>query len=294
MKEFNELLKYRQYYEYDYDCEAIKVLGGEFHNEATELYSHFVKDYFMTDKEKWPFDIALDCIKNFTDEECSTIKSQEEIFDYHFGYGMYVRNKYIHPSKFHSYYMADNISSRVAAYIYTILLPIYNCLSEEFMELVADFDYDSIKKQYGSTQPIIMEMAERLANFEKDLTAKGAIKKISETIRTNLGTEEFKNILYPIAKEHISKHKYINIEWNELINKLYNKTRIYQKEYNQFKAIKEMNIISSVSGSFPSIKTIEEASDYIMKNIGFSCEDSIYMAECAFEIGRMQDKQNKQ
>lgn len=292
MKEFNQLLKFREYYEYDFDCEAIRIVSGESHDVAKSLYSHFVKDYFMKDEDKWAFDIALDCIKNFTDDECNIIKKQEEIFDYHFGYGMYVRNHYVHPSQFHSYFMADTVSGRVAAYIYTILLPTYNCLSEEFMRFVADFDYDDIKMQYGNSQPIIKEMEEKLANWEKGLTAKDAMKIVKSTIRNNLGPDGFKDILYPIAEEHIKKHKYTNIEWKELTDKLYSKTRIYYKEYNQLKAIKELGVISRMTGKYPLIKSLDEARDYIMDNLGFSYDDSLYMAECAFAIGKMQDKVN--
>lgn len=294
MREFNQLLNYRNYYVYDFDCEAIRVADGELHDEAEELYSRFVKNHFMKDNEKWFFDIALDCVRNFTDEECSIIKEQEEIAGYHFGYGMYVRNHYVHCSKFHSFFMADSVSGRVAGYIYTILLPVYNCLSEEFMKLVGDFDFDDIESQYKATQPIIGEMKEKLAKWEKDLTADDAMKIIKTTIRNNLGPNGFKNILFPIVEEHIDKHKYVHIEWRELTDKLYKKMRIYTKEYNQFKAIKDLNVISAVSGMFPSLNSLEETRDYIMEIIGFSKEDSLYMAECAIEIGKMQDKKNKE
>ena len=292
MKEFNQLLEYRNYYEYSFDCEAVRVLDGEFHDEATKLYSHFIKDYFMKDTDKWAFDIALDCIKNFTDEECNIIKEQEEIFDYHLGYGMYVRNRYVHSSKFHSYLMAESVSGRVAGYIYTILLPIYNCLSEEYMKLIGDYDFDDIKKQYGDRQPIIKEMEEKLAKWEQGLTAKSAMQTIRSTIRESLGPDGFKNIIFPIAEEHITKHKHINIEWREFIDKLYSNTKVYYKEYNRFKAIQELNVISRSSGLFPIIKSVDEARDYIMDNLGFSYDDSLYMAECALAIGKMQDKVN--
>ncbi len=290
MKEFNKLLKFRDYYEYDFDCEVIRVMDGALHDEAKALYSHFIKDFFMKDTDKWAFDIALDCVHNFTDDECEIIQRQGEIFDYHFGYGMYVRNRYVHPSKLHSYYMADNVSSAVAGYIYTILLPVYNCLSEEFMKLISDFDFDHIEKDYRETQPIIGQTLEELAVWSHNTTANEALEKIKQTIRSNLGPNGFKDIILPIVREHVSKHKYINVEWKDLADQLYRKTRVYSKEYNQLKAIKEMLVISKMSGSYPSIKSTEEACAYIIKELGLSEPDAKHMAECAAEIAKIEDE----
>ena len=77
------------------------MIDGEEHDAAKELYAHIVKNYFLKDDDKWAFDIALDCVHNFTDEEVGIVQRQGEIGDYHFGYGMYVRNHYVYPSKLH-------------------------------------------------------------------------------------------------------------------------------------------------------------------------------------------------
>ena len=122
MKEFNKLLKYKAYYIYDYEFEDIQVAEGDEHDAAQELYAQVTKDAFGSAEEKWAFDIALDCVRKFTDEECEIIKSQGKIANYHFGYGMYVRNHYIHPSKAHLYGMADDMSSTVEDFIYAILI----------------------------------------------------------------------------------------------------------------------------------------------------------------------------
>ena len=83
MKEFNKLMAYRSYYEYDFDCEVVRVIDGEEHDAAKELYAHIVKNYFLKDDDKWAFDIALDCVHNFTDEEVGIVQRQGEIGDYH-------------------------------------------------------------------------------------------------------------------------------------------------------------------------------------------------------------------
>jgi hypothetical protein len=120
--EEDSILKYRSYYVYDFDFEDIQVAEGDGHDEAQALYDRMTKDCVANDGDKWAFDIALDCIRNMTNEECALIRAHGEIADFHFGYGMHVRNKYVHPSKSHFYGMADNVSSDVEKFIYAILI----------------------------------------------------------------------------------------------------------------------------------------------------------------------------
>ena len=282
MKEFNKLLQYRDYYEYDYDCEAIRVSEGDKHEEARALYAHIVRDFFLRNGDKWAFDIALDCIRRFDEKGLNCIMINGEIKDYHFGYGMYVRNNYIHISNIQPYLIADDVSGRVLAFIYTILFPTYNCLSKEFMKLISDFTYEDLKKQFGETHPIINEMYEKLADLSCDLTAKEALDTIINTIRTDLGRDGFKNILLPIVREHVNEHGTIRWEWEALVDKLYNKTCLYKKEFNQFRTLDHIDIVSKISTG--SIKTPEEGRDHLVKILGLAEEDALYMAEWSFEI----------
>ena len=120
--EEDSILKYRSYYVYDFEFEDIQVAEGEDHDAAQELYEKMTKDCVANDADKWAFDIALDCIRNFTVEDCANIREHGEIPFFHFGYGVTVRNKYIHPSKVHTYFMADDVSSTVEDFIYAILI----------------------------------------------------------------------------------------------------------------------------------------------------------------------------
>ena len=79
MKELNKLLKYRSYYEYDFNSESICVANGELYDEAQKLYSNIVSTYFCDCDEKWAFDIALDCIRNFTEEDLGTLVKRRGI-----------------------------------------------------------------------------------------------------------------------------------------------------------------------------------------------------------------------
>ena len=122
MKEFSKLLKYKAYYMYDYEFEDIQVAEGDDHDAAYDLYAQVTKDAFASAEEKWAFDIALDCVRNFTEADCANIREQGEIPFFHFGYGVTVRNKYVYPSQKHTFLMADNVSSDVEDYIYAILI----------------------------------------------------------------------------------------------------------------------------------------------------------------------------
>ena len=122
VNDLKKLFKYKSYYVYDFELENIQVAEGEDHDAAQELYDQLAKDCVSYEVNQWAFDIALDCISNMTDKECASIREQCEITDYHFGYGMHIRNKYVYPSKLHFYGMADLISSSVETFIYAILI----------------------------------------------------------------------------------------------------------------------------------------------------------------------------
>ena len=121
MKELHKLLKYRDYYVYSKMHEFLRIKHGENREEAVDTYSNIVRNFYLQGDERWAFDIALDCIRNFTESEVAFIQEHKEIFDYHFNYGMYVRNTYVHPSRFHPYLTPDKISSIVYNFIIGIV-----------------------------------------------------------------------------------------------------------------------------------------------------------------------------
>lgn len=210
MKEFNCLMEYREYYIYDCENEVFCIATGAKHNEALSLYTHFVDTYFKDEYSQWKFEIALDCVHNFSADEIKTIQNQGKIFMFHRGYGMYVRNHYVYSSKKHPYLVADSVSSSIETLIYTIVLPVYNCFSKEFMRLEDDFDFKEIKNRYGRTQPIIGQMLTKLAEPDNTMSAQDALKTIRATIIRNLGPSGFPKIAIPIAENHIEKYGHIS------------------------------------------------------------------------------------
>lgn len=292
MKEFNKLLSFREYYEYDYNCEALRVNSGMESEEAKNLYSHFVRDFFLDADDKWAFDIALDCVHNFTDEEIEIIQRQEEIGNYHFGYGMYVRNRYIHPSKCHLYFMADHVSGRVADFIYTILLPQYNCLSKEFISLVGNYTYSELKQLYGKEFPIIAETADRLSDFTSKETAEEALKSIIVSLRESLGYDYLKEKVSALIKKYIDHKDLLAKDNFNFVNDLYKVTRVFEKEYHQIVMLRDMGLFSDLKNTNIIMKypTIDSLFNYISEELGFKEKDSRFLADClwnAFEDAKL-------
>ena len=288
MKEFNQLIKYRSCYEYDFNCEALRVNSEDGSEKAKQLYSHFVRDYFLDSDDKWALDIALDCVHNFSDEEIEIIQRQEEIGNYHFGFGMYVRNHYIYPSKCHVYFMADHVSGRVAAFIYTILLPQYNCLSKEYMKLIGNYTYIELKELYGKEYPIIDEAAIRLSDISTNETAEEAIKIIIASLRESLGYEYLKEQVNTLIKNYINSKDLVGKDNFNFVNALYKVTRVFEKEYHQIVMLRDLGLFSDLKNTSIIVKypTVDSLFDYISEGLGFKEKDAQFLAEClwnAFE-----------
>ena len=130
MKEFNALLKYRSQYIYSLRHEFLRIGFGEDREDAVKVYSSLIKNLYLQGEERWALDIALDCVRRFTEEEIDIIKRNKEIENYHFGYGLYVRNRYVHSSLFHAYLMPDHISSLVYKFIVAIICEDVNPFKE--------------------------------------------------------------------------------------------------------------------------------------------------------------------
>ena len=94
---------------------------GSDHDEAYNWYVYMTENRCQHELDKWVFDIVLDCIRNMPDLECERFKKEGELALYHFGYGMYVRNHYVYPSKLHAGVMADDVSAAVESVINSIL-----------------------------------------------------------------------------------------------------------------------------------------------------------------------------
>lgn len=119
----NELLQYRNYFYYSPSYEAVRVTPFDEREKAVELYSKTIQNCLLRGDERWAFDIALDCLRTMSEEDIIYIANNKKIEEYHLNYGLYVRNKYVHSSRFHAYLDADKISSLVETFILGIICP---------------------------------------------------------------------------------------------------------------------------------------------------------------------------
>lgn len=136
MKELNILLDYIDSYVYDSESEEIMIKHSPDESKALEVYKRTLIAYSIekSDLLKWHFDIALDCVRRLSEED--RVHYSQNYDGYSFGYGMFIRNNYIYPSKKHfSNLSPDDQSGAVMELIYTILHKSYNFFtSAEFLQ----------------------------------------------------------------------------------------------------------------------------------------------------------------
>ena len=211
---------------------------------------------------------------------CNRLRPQ--IGDYHFGYGMYVRNHYVHPSKYHAYFMADHVSGRVADFIYTILLPKYNCLSKEFINLVGNYTYSELKQLYGKDYPIIAETADRLSDFHSKETAEETLKALIVSLRESLGYDYLKEEVSALIKKYINHQDLIAKDNFNFVNALYKVTRVFEKEYHQIVMLRDLGLFSDLKNTDIIVKypTVDSLFNFISEGLGFKEEDSRFLADC--------------
>ncbi len=133
MKELHELLEYINYYEYSKTTEEILFAPGPYHREAKKKYEDTLQAletfpepsaFFMrypVEADKWAIDIAIDCVRQMSEEDRDYVVHHQNDIEYHFGYAMWIRNEYIHSSKNHFCLIPDSESSKVMEIIFSIV-----------------------------------------------------------------------------------------------------------------------------------------------------------------------------
>ena len=155
MKEWYILLDVIDSFVYDFDEEKIVFNDSSCSLAARKMYESYIKTYDISGNEKWAFDIALDCVRNMKSGDREYLKESCEV-DF-FGYGLYIRNKYIHCAKrHHGFFGGDHQCSVVLSFIYTILHRYYNRFNKQLCVLLQDFDYKSICKLYSDKYPFVI------------------------------------------------------------------------------------------------------------------------------------------
>ena len=90
-------------------------------------------------------------------EDLNYISKHPQVTEYHFGYGMWIRNNYIHCSKRHDFMMADDISSEVLRDIFAIVMPNYDFNNRGLVGYLEDYRYPDLKEDYEEEYPDVFD-----------------------------------------------------------------------------------------------------------------------------------------
>ncbi|MDD3186159.1 MAG: hypothetical protein PHT76_12745 [Anaerostipes sp.] len=290
MKDMNRLVEYIDGYIYVSDMEEIIIQHSENADEANRLYQYMIQTYKLENNQKWEFDIALDCVRNMNAEDRDYIKENPKVSEYHFGYGMYIRNHYIHCSNKHSYFEADNESSSVVEMILSILHPIYDFSNANIREIYSNWDYERLSKQYREQYSDIFDTAlSKVCAANKEIRiVDSVVQEVKEELRKREGRVGFKKIFVEIVKECLAvpDKKYINQVWDDVEKKLYDKSCIYEQEYYQVKCMKVIDLYREVQGDIwgrTKFSSVDACAKYIEDTLGLKEDYAVFMAECAIE-----------
>ena len=178
--------------------------------------------------------------------------------------------------------MADHVSGRVADFIYTILLPKYNCLSKEFISLVGNYTFSELKQLYGKEYPIISATADRLSDFQSKETAEEALKALISNLRESLGYDYLKEQVSTLIKKYINHKDLIAKDNFNFVNELYKVTRVFEKEYHQITMLRDLGLFSDLKNTtiIDRYPTVETLYTYICEGLGFKENDSRFLADC--------------
>lgn len=280
MKEWHYLLTVIDSFVYDKDLEEIVFSETEEAKKAKSIYENLIKEYNINDEnQKWALDIALDCVRQMSEKDRAYLRESYDV-DF-FGYGLYIRNNYIHCAKKHrGFFCADNQCSVVLSFIYTIMHRYYNRFNSKLCELLNDYNYQSVYNKYNDRFPCVEAETLRLTDPHCSLTPKEILKTIKIKVREQLGKNAFKDILVSVVNE-CGKDCLEQKAWLNFINKLYRECSVFTKEYQQIKALKEMGLISSLLSTynFDNINSVNDCKDHIIENIGFTDDDAQLLSE---------------
>ena len=121
-------------------------------------YGHLDDDRLTMDKKvtcksKIDFinEVADDCVRNLSEKEKEHLIANPRAIDYHFSYGMYIRNNYIHSRDFSevSFWVEpDDLSYEIIRMILSRLLPEYD-YDNAFIEKLYDTEkFLQLRKEY--------------------------------------------------------------------------------------------------------------------------------------------------
>lgn len=284
MKEWQELLNYINEYVYMDEEEEIVIRYSAKAADAQRAYDNGLRFAGEGDHAKWMYDIALDCVRRMSLEDRGYIMKHLHTTEYHFGYAMGIRNKYIHPSKKHDYFEADGVSSSVMRRIFSLVSPIYDYRNERCVSFFDRHDVTQLIELYGDLYPqIINEFIAEVTSGRADSSELDDGDRFKQILRKELGQDEFIRIFkeaYIYFNEHEKQNKRDDWYWNTNFPGV--KAILFPLEAKQIRALNQFNYFWHVESG--AAKSIADCRKFIDENLGLRDDYADFMARCGWEV----------
>ena len=277
MQELHRLMEYINCYRYDKKEEEIVIVHSPYDEAAKEVY-----DKARRLCRQWYLDMAIDCVREMSENDRDYILHHMNSIKYHHGYAMGIRNEYIHCSAKHFTLMPDDDSTQVMKVIFSIIHPYYNHRDKNCTDYFESFEYGFLSDDYGDDQREVFEaVEEKLFAPDGGMTADDALKLLKGSLAAKLGKKEFKRIFTEFMKD------YYENDWASADNDFHwksrfpMKARLFPLEVKQASCLKDMGLFDDVR--LRKIRSQEQCKQYIDENLSLDENSALFMAECIWE-----------
>ena len=215
-------------------------------------------------------------------EDLSYISKHPQVTEYHFGYGMWIRNKYIHCSKRDDFMMADDISGEVLRDIFAIVIPNYDFNNRGLVGYLEDYRYPDLKEDYEEEYTDVFDSVLSYAIDEgNNLSGEDMMHLLKTALLKRTGMEYYGYILIKCLREagirdlNVTEYK----EKRDSLKRILDKhSTMFELQKRQVLALLDAGIIYKLDLYTKRIKSISEISDIIAELLNFNLDDSTLLA----------------
>lgn len=283
MVECNAILGYLSCYYYDEVAEKVIIKYDAVADGAAKEYERVreILEIEPDSYDNWVFDIALDCVKNMKDSDIAYVNAGHlDATEYHMGFAMYVRNKYIWHAEKHFSACADSTSSSVMEMIFTLVNPIYDFRNQRLCDYFGESDFTKLVELYWDEhEKIFWEIAEKV-KLNSAMSGKMGVEEVKQRIKAFMGIERFKSVYCDLVNEFAEDNDYKTRE-DRFEHELRRRAFLFPKECNQIVAVKKLSIDFMIR--VKDLKSIEDCKEYIISGLGLRDEDAMFIARCVWE-----------
>lgn len=280
------IIKYIDSFIYDYKNEKIIILPSS-NNNAEKYYNHFKKllskCYGKDNNSKWYLDIALECLRCLDKNELEIFVKEPILDNYYYGFGMHMRNQYIHSSKLHEIDDADYISDQVLRVIFTLTHPYYD-LRNDCWDYLFNNHYYSILQElyYEKCFNVFDNIMKSFIGKDKYELGAEPINLLKDALKIAVGEFGFLDIVISkFSKFNLEEFKVIK---DDLLYEIRHDAILFPVEYNQFYSLINLGLYEMMIEYKYSYSTIRSLENWIHANLGLNDDSVKLMAKCFASI----------